>query len=101
MAPVPEISASVPTTLALAAWLGREVDLRPARASFEERNHIPLSAMADLSQRSLATIIYPHAGLCDDTACEVERAGRALYSDDNHLSLYGAASIEAILAQAF
>jgi hypothetical protein len=57
--------------------------------------------MVDLGHRSLATIIYPHAGLCDDTACEVERAGRALYSDDNHLSLYGAASIEAILAQAF
>ena len=101
VAPVPEISASVPTTLALAAWFGRDIDIRPTRDAFEQRNDIPLSAMVDLGHRSLATIIYPHAGLCDDTACEVERAGRALYSDDNHLSLYGATSIEAILAQAF
>jgi hypothetical protein len=101
VAPIPEISASVPTTLALATWFGRDIDIRPTRDAFEQRNDIPLSAMVDLGHRSLATIIYPHAGLCDDTACEVERAGRALYSDDNHLSLYGAASIEAILAQAF
>jgi hypothetical protein len=57
--------------------------------------------MADLGHRSLATVIYPHAALCDEVACEVERAGRALYSDDNHLSLFGAASIKDVFAPAF
>lgn len=101
VAPVPEVGTTVPGTLALAAWMGRDLDIRPARDAFEARNAVPLAAMADLAGRSLATVLYPHAALCDAAACAVESGGRALYSDDNHLSLHGAAAIESILAPAF
>jgi peptidoglycan/LPS O-acetylase OafA/YrhL len=101
VAPIPEVGASVPTTLALAAWLGRDVDVRPTREDFDQRNAIPLSAMTSLEQRSLATILYPHEALCDAQACRVDADGRAVYADDNHLSLFGAASIRSIFEAAF
>ncbi|MFZ5419716.1 SGNH hydrolase domain-containing protein, partial [Enterobacter roggenkampii] len=36
------------------------------------------------------TILDPANDLCRDTACDVERDGRLLYFDDNHLSAVGA-----------
>ena len=101
VAPIPEVGASVPTTLALAAWRGRDVDIRPAREVFDRRNAILLSAMADLEQRTLATVVYPHKALCGPQVCRVEKDGRALYADDNHLTVYGANVIKSILAAAF
>jgi len=96
VAPVPEVAAPVPATLALAAWFGHDVDISPALDSFVERNRIVLSALAELTGRPLVRVVYPHAALCDETSCRVESDGRALYADDNHLSVHGAGTIRHI-----
>ena len=95
--PVPEVGVPVPWALALAAWRGREVSVRPTRAGFEARNRAALAALAGLEGRGLATVVYPHLALCDEARCRVEGGGRALYADDDHLSLRGAGAIEGIL----
>ena len=46
-------------------------------------------------------IIWPHEALCDLTKCEVQRGGRPLYSDDNHLSPFGNRAIASIFKPAF
>jgi peptidoglycan/LPS O-acetylase OafA/YrhL len=91
--PVPEVGSPVPRTLALAVWRGRNLDIRPARDGFNARHHIVLSALTGIGQRELARVVYPHLALCDEARCRIESNGRALYSDDNHLTRYGADSI--------
>jgi hypothetical protein len=95
--PVPEVGSQVPWALALAAWHGRNVDIRPLRAAFEDRNGIVLSALAGLGRRGPARVVHPHAALCDDARCRVEDDGRPLYVDDNHLSRRGAAAVGRLL----
>ena len=95
--PVPEVNSSVPWSLALAAWRGRSADIRPTLAEFEARNRTSLSVLAELAGRGLARIIYPEVALCDEARCRVESEGRALYSDDNHLSLSGAEVVGRLL----
>jgi hypothetical protein len=99
--PVPEVGSPVPWTLALAAWQGRDVDIRPTRTAFEARNRVVLSVLTGLGGRGLAKVVHPHAALCDETRCRVEGEGRALYSDDNHLSRHGAGAIGSLLEEAF
>lgn len=91
--PVPEVEASVPWTLGLAAWRGQEVDIRPSRSEFEARNHATLSTMLRLSGLGPVTVLHPESVLCDASRCRVEEGGRTLYSDDNHLSVSGATSL--------
>ena len=95
--PVPEVNSSVPWSLALAAWRGRSADIRPTVPEFEERNRTSHSVLAELAGRGLARIIYPEVALCDEARCRVESEGRALYSDDNHLSLSGAEVVGRLL----
>lgn len=94
---VPETRADVPWTLALSAWHGRGIDLRPTRADFEARNEVPLAAFDELERGGLASIIRPETLLCDAERCMVEAQGRALYADDNHLTLFGAAVVTPLL----
>jgi hypothetical protein len=93
--PIPEIRAPVPWTLALAAWHGRDIDIRPTRDAFEARNDTVLAVLAGLVERGLVRVVHPHHALCDDDRCRVEGEGRALYTDDNHLSRRGAEAIAA------
>ena len=95
--PVPEVGLDVPAVLAQAAWRGRRVDIGPSPAAFAARNRVVLSVLADLEARGLARIVRPDAVLCDAARCRVEGGGRALYADDNHLSLHGAALVGPLL----
>ena len=99
--PLPEIGLDVPSVLAQAAWRGRQVAVGPSPAAFAARNRIVLSVLADLETRGLARTIRPDTALCDAVRCRVEESGRALYADDNHLSLHGAATVEPLLSEAF
>jgi hypothetical protein len=105
LGPVPEVGRPVPWTLALAAWRGRDVDIRPGLADFDERNRIAVSTLAGLGERGLATVVFPHLALCEgeEGRCRVESGGRTLYTDDNHLTRRGAGllarTLEGVLRQ--
>jgi hypothetical protein len=95
--PVPEIGAQVPSALARSAWFARQAAVGPSRPTFDERNRAALAALDAIDQGTPATVVYPHTALCDEVRCRVEREGRVLYFDDNHLSRDGEALIRPLL----
>lgn len=46
-------------------------------------------------------IVDPAKLFCDNIACDVIRNGKALYFDDDHISLYGASIIAKVITQQF
>ena len=46
-------------------------------------------------------MIWPHERLCNDAGCEISRDGHVLYSDDDHLSVFGAQSIAGLFEPVF
>ena len=74
----------------------RNLDIRPALDEFDVRHRIVLSVLTEIRQQGLAKVVYPHLALCDEARCRIESNGRTLYSDDNHLTRYGADSIRHI-----
>jgi len=97
----PEIGLNVPSTLARAALFGREIDISPPVSAYAERQKGAVELLEFYSKKYGATVIQPAGALCDEQGCAVERNGRPLYSDDHHLSEYGARSISHVLEPIF
>jgi hypothetical protein len=100
--PVPEIGYDVPRYVHLRALgFARDLKIAPSLAEFRARQGFVLPLLGDLSSRYPIGAIWPHQLLCDNAACAIMRDGRLLYSDDDHLSVFGARSIAGIFAPVF
>lgn len=87
----PEVGWNVPSVLARSKAYGvEEPYLPPLVSSFKERNLYVKSVMESISLRYQVNIVYPHKKLCDSNKCLVTIDGYSLYSDDDHLSVFGA-----------
>lgn len=94
---VPEIDYDVPSTF-LRTMRGFS-QIRPVlQADFERRQRIVLDALAKLEASGTAKVLYPHGALCDGRTCEVVTGTMPLYSDDDHLSGFGALRVVRSLA---
>ena len=95
--PVPELEYNAPATLVRAL---RGLSELPAvrRPDFERRQRLVLAALADVAAAGRALVLYPHAVLCDRVTCAVADGVRPLYSDDDHLSAFGAECVARALA---
>jgi peptidoglycan/LPS O-acetylase OafA/YrhL len=95
--PVPELEYNAPATLVRAL---RGLSELPAvrRPDFERRQRLVLAALADVAAAGRALVLYPHAVLCDGVTCAVADGVRPLYSDDDHLSAFGAERVARALA---
>jgi hypothetical protein len=60
-----------------------------------------LDLLRDLAHRYPVGIVWPHERLCNDAGCEIARDGQVLYSDDDHLSVFGARSIAGLFTPIF
>ena len=102
--PIPELETSAPEALARKQLYGETSSIGPAYGEFLAREAAVLPVLQTLSQQSGVTVVYPSQYLCDAQQCEVEKQGRSLYMDDNHLSDAGLIEIrpllEDVLAQA-
>jgi len=98
--PVPEIAFHVPDTI-IRTFSGIGKLPTVARHNFDIRQQQVLSALEKIEAQGLAEIIYPHKYLCNESACDVIRNGRVLYTDDDHLSTAGARPIVRILRERF
>jgi len=93
--PVPEVKGYVPESLAMARMFGTARDVRSTLAEFRQRQQFVLDAFRPLSQEYGLTIVFPHRVLCASGTCEIEKAGRALYRDSSHLTVFGAEQLTA------
>ncbi len=96
--PIPEIRASVPETLAKARFFHIEQDARPTVAEFNSRQEFVLNTFKHLQQSDKFIVVYPDHALCSVTRCAIEKAGKPLYVDSHHLSVFGAEQLTPLLA---
>jgi peptidoglycan/LPS O-acetylase OafA/YrhL len=97
LGPVPELEYNAPATLVRA--LRGLSDLPPVwHRDFERRQRLVLAALADVAAAGHALVLYPHTVLCDGATCAVADGVRPLYSDDDHLSAFGAERVARALA---
>jgi peptidoglycan/LPS O-acetylase OafA/YrhL len=100
--PVPEVGYDVPKSIYLdKLGLGGATDIRPTHDEFNQRQQFVVSTFHRLAKKYSVKIIWPHEALCDLAKCDVQRGGRPLYSDDNHLSPSGNRAIASIFRPVF
>jgi hypothetical protein len=87
---IPEIGVDVPSMLARALILGREVEISLPRTAYDMRQERSAAELARQATRHHALVLGPAAYLCDSTSCDVQRNGLVLYADSDHLSPAGA-----------
>ncbi len=86
---VPEIGFSVPDRYAFTVWKGLESPRAPAASSVAER-HRRVDAVLGSVRDMDGVAVLDIASLICNARCEIEREGRPLYFDDDHLSAFGA-----------
>jgi peptidoglycan/LPS O-acetylase OafA/YrhL len=85
--PIPEIGYDVPRTLYLySLGLPRSVDIRPTFKEFSERQAFVLKLFAHMVEKYRVRAVWPHQFLCNSSFCDVQKDGRPLYIDDQHLT---------------
>ena len=97
---VPEIGWNVPSTLARASRFEREVPPAPTIAEYRARQRMVDEALEDVASRYPLHVVDVSDFFCGERTCEVIRAGRALYRDGHHLSLWGASTLAPAIARA-
>ena len=100
--PVPEIEYNVPKALFVQA-LGvyRDLPIRPEFQEFRDRQRFVMTLFDKVSKQFSVNVVWPHKALCTSALCDIERDGKSLYFDNNHLSDFGAKSISAIYEPIF
>ncbi len=91
--PVPEVGWNVPKTLAMQKYLGVERRFSPSREEFEMRQAFVLRTMRTIANEFSVNLVFPHDLLCANERCSVQQNAKPLYSDDDHLSIMGAAMV--------
>lgn len=98
---VPEYRFYVPRKLYMATVTRHNVeDIGLDRTSHDERGRYTASVLQGLAMDT-AHVIDPASVLCNETRCRVERDGRALYHDDDHLTVFGAKLLKPIIEPVF
>jgi peptidoglycan/LPS O-acetylase OafA/YrhL len=84
LGPVPELPVS-------AEWLVfRDEGARQPLGAYLQRQGAILEWLRGLQRSGRIRLIEPANALCDETGCRAVIDGRAMYFDDNHLSMSGA-----------
>lgn len=90
----PEIGWDVPVALGNHSHFGAHVPAAPTRAEIDARNARANRVIQRVAQQDGVSMLSLVPALCAPV-CEVEHDGRPLYSDDDHLSRYGAETFAA------
>jgi len=89
MTSVPEVSYDVPSAMGRTQILGLELDLAPTRAEYDARQRRADMELTELAEKYGATLLNAGAHLCNGDKCEIQREGVPLYTDNDHLSVFG------------
>jgi peptidoglycan/LPS O-acetylase OafA/YrhL len=85
-----EPGINVPIALARAALSGIQISTALPEQNFLRREERTLSLLREVGEKYRVRIFYPHELLCDGSNCPFVKDGRALYTDEHHLSIAGA-----------
>lgn len=100
--PIPEIGYDVPRTLFFdSLGVKRDFHLRPTLTEFKDRQAFVFAVFSAIVEKHNASIVWPHEWLCDSQFCQVQKDGRPLYIDDQHLTRSAALSMSAIFDPIF
>jgi peptidoglycan/LPS O-acetylase OafA/YrhL len=100
--PIPEIGYHVPRTLYLdLLGIPRTIEIRPSAREFNERQSFVFALLARMYKDYAVEAVWPHQYLCDANFCEIQKDGRPLYIDDQHLTRTAATSMAAIFDPIF
>jgi peptidoglycan/LPS O-acetylase OafA/YrhL len=91
--PIPEALVSLPDTLARAKLYRLSAMPTLPRDDYVARNSDVVAAMTDLAQRYPIQIADPAKVFCDAQSCAYARDGQSLYTDHDHLSVFGAHTV--------
>tara|TARA_Y100000780_G_scaffold119253_1_gene107535 strand:+ start:5391 stop:7286 length:1896 start_codon:yes stop_codon:yes gene_type:complete len=95
--PVPELPRAITKMIDSAYTADLDFkNLRGTKANwYLERNRVIINHFDDLVYPSNVVFIKPYELFCDSSFCYAVKDGRALYFDDDHLSVYGASILAA------
>jgi peptidoglycan/LPS O-acetylase OafA/YrhL len=98
---VPEMRHHVRLAFWTANLTGRNAgDLIAVGADdYRERSNVGLRILAQLAERHDVQLLRVDSILCDDSRCRATHDGIALYTDEDHLSLYGSEFVRAAYGQ--
>lgn len=101
--PIPELPIHISKAVMQISVLDRRtmIDLEHATDAdyYNNRNQFILSKLDDLHLTKRLYAIKPFDIICDGQYCPAVKDGKAYYFDDNHLSLFGAESLIATIAE--
>lgn len=95
---IPEIGYNVPAAFSIAQRTGADINniIAPSLDEYIARNTFPASVIQSLSKRKNVQVLDPSRILCAQARCLVAVDGQYLYTDDDHLSIFGAQYISSI-----
>lgn len=100
--PIPEAGYDVPRALYLdLLGIPRTIEIRPTAREFNERQSFVFALFARMNKDYGVEAVWPHQYLCDADYCKVQKDGRPLYIDDQHLTRAAATSMAAIFDPIF
>jgi SGNH domain (fused to AT3 domains) len=90
--PTPEVGFDVPMSrYRHELGIDRDVNIDPLRSEYAARQEPVFQLFKAIGTRFPSVrFVWPHQALCDPNRCRTVQDGRALYYDDDHLSVYGA-----------
>ncbi len=100
---VPEVGFDVPNAQFMARIRGLDVNelIAPTTLEYRERGREVEQILSELAAQGLVERVAPDGLLCGSTYCRVAVAGRPLYRDDDHLSVFGTEFVAAAFDKAF
>jgi len=101
LGPVPEQRFKVsPAVVRERVW-GQTLPPAETHADFEVRQRHVMPLLEKLSHLPHVRILYPDRLLCDAQTCAFAHDGLPLYTDNNHLSIFGLQRIAPMVAEIF
>ncbi len=99
VAPVPEMNAHVPRTLAKSRLVGQsEINISISKNDHVIKHEIALEALSTAKQQCQAIILDPVPFLCDENKCSGVANGVPVYRDNHHLSVTGSLNLKPLFS---
>jgi hypothetical protein len=94
----PEIGWPVPEMLAKIRLLHSELDIAHSTKDYMSRQEFVFATAERMKRNFGISVLDPSVILCATGKCVLEIAGKPLYSDDHHLSAFGAMQLVPLLS---
>jgi peptidoglycan/LPS O-acetylase OafA/YrhL len=100
LGPIPELSVHLPNAMIKAMMRKEPVNFSVPFSDFSRRQFYVLETLKQMGAVPHVQVLYPHLQLCNTLTCETSKDEMPLYTDDNHLGLFGTDVINQTLTNA-